>query len=1140
MKKTLFKDTFREIKKSFGRFLSIFAIVAIGVAFFVGVKSSSFVMKHTADKYYDDYNLMDFRILSTLGLTEGDVAEIRKVNGVKGVFPTHSVDVLTSIKSDEYVLKVHGLPGGADKISDNNEDYINRVNLIEGRLPKKSGECVVEKGKIFSTSLKIGNKIKLSTGKNEDISNYLKNEEYTIVGMVETPYYLSYEKGTSDIGSGIVNGFIMIPENDFNMEVYTEVFVTVNGAKEFNSYNDEYFEVTDKVKKNIESIGKERGEVRVDDLKAQALEKLNEGKGEYEKNKEIYENKIKEAEEQISAGKDKITTGEEELKNKKEEFNDFVKETEKALSEGENKILQGENQYKTALSEYDKAKTQYETRKTQYEAIKLEYDKAKESFDIKKEEADKNISSFEEQLKAPKESVENLKQEIQSLYDSLENENLTDIEKKIINSKIKLREATLKTAEGALSYLDNKIAEEKNKLLLAEKAFQVVENQFINVENAFNSGEKQLKQAKIQLQTAKETLENSKLQLQDKKIQFENGKVTANDEFEKAEEKLNSGKEEIKKAEQELEKSKKYGEEELNKALEKIQRGEEKIDSIEPPTWYVLDRKLHYSYMDYGSAADRMDSIAKVFPVFFFIVAALVCLTTMTRMVDEERGEIGTLKALGYEKGAIASKFIIYAFIASISGSIVGILIGAVLFPTIIYNAWAIMYVMPKVDIIFDWKLAFLATIIATLITTLSALFSCYKELVATPSILMRPLPPKNGKRILLEKITFIWKKLSFTQKVTARNLFRYKKRFLMTVIGISGCTALLLVGYGIKDSIQTIADIQYEEIIKFQGDISLKDNLTIEERKKVLEDVKNKEVISDALDVEFKNTTVKDDESETSVSLVVPSDIEKYKDYVCLRERKSKNMLDLDKDKVIISEKLSKNLGVKKGDKINITIGDGYYDEVTVGGIMEMYAGHYVIMSPKYYKDTFNVTPDYNTIFVLTKNKDTSIENELGKEIISMDKVKSVNFYSSKITNFNNTISSLNFVVVVLIVSAAALAFVVLYNLTNINISERIREIATIKVLGFYDNEVAAYVYRENIILTLIGSIVGLGLGVFLHKFIMTTVELENVMFGRNINFMSYIYSILLTLGFGIAVNLVMYFRLKKIPMVESLKSVE
>ena len=519
MKKTLFKDTFREIKKSFGRFLSIFAIVAIGVAFFVGVKSSCFVMKHTADKYYDDYNLMDFRILSTLGLTEGDVAEIRKVNGVKGVFPTHSMDVLISIKSDEYVLKVHGLPIGVD----NNEDYINRVNLIEGRLPKKSGECVIEKGKIFSTSLKIGDKIKLSTGKNEDISNYLKSEEYTIVGKVETPYYLSYEKGTSDIGSGKVNGFIMVPEDDFNVEVYTEVLVTVDGAKEFNSYNDEYFEVTDKVKEKLKTLGKERGEVRVDDLKAQALEKLNEGKSEYEKNKEIYENKIKEAEEQITVGKEKIELGEEELKKKKEEFDDFVKETEKALSEGENKILQGENQYEIALLEYDKEKIQYEIRENQYEVIKLEYDKAKESFNIKKAEAEENISSFEQKLQEAKESIENLKQEIQNLYDTLENENLTDIEKQIINSKIKLKEVTLKTEEGALSYLDNKISEEKNKLFLAEKAFDVVENQFINVENAFNSGEEQLKQAEIQLQTAKETLENSKLQLQDKKIQFENG-----------------------------------------------------------------------------------------------------------------------------------------------------------------------------------------------------------------------------------------------------------------------------------------------------------------------------------------------------------------------------------------------------------------------------------------------------------------------------------------------------------------------------------------------------------------------------------------------------------------------------------------
>ena len=1138
MKKTLVKDTFREVRKSLGRFFSIFAIVAIGVAFFTGIKSSSLVMKNTADSYYDDYNLMDFRVLSTLGLTEDDISKIRKVDGVKGVYPTHSIDVLTSIKSDEYVLKVFGLP--INNISDSNENYINRVNLVEGRLPEKSGECVVEEGNFLAFSLKVGDKIKLSTGKDEDISKYLKNEEYTVVGKVETPYYLSYEKGTSDIGSGKVNSFIMISEDDFNMEVYTEALVTVKGAKELNSYDDEYFEVTDKVKEKLESLGETQGEVRIDDLKKQALEKLNEGKSEYEKNKKLYEDKIKEAEEKIASGKNQLTTGEKELENKKNEFNTFIEQSEKALSEGENQILQGEEQYKKAVEEYEKSKKQYETIRSQYDSIKTEYDKAREDFESKKEEANKNIDSFEEQLKGPKENVKQLKEELQSLYNSLENEDLTDIERKIINSKIKLKETKLKTIEVTLSYLESKIEKERNKILLAEKVYQVVENQFVNIENALNSGKEQLSQGESKLNLAKETLENSKTQLQEKKAELENGKVTGENELKKAEEKLTLGKEEIKKAEEELEKSKKYGQEQLDKALEEIKRGEEKINSIEAPSWYVLDRKLHYSYMDYGNAADKMNSIAKVFPVFFFLVAALVCLTTMTRMVDEQRGEIGTLKALGYDKKDIVLKFIIYAFIASILGGILGVFIGSLLFPTVIYNAWAIMYVMPSVKLIFDWKLALLAIIIATLITTLAALISCYKELVATPSVLMRPLPPKNGKRIFLEKVTFIWKRLSFTKKVTARNLFRYKKRFFMTVIGISGCTALLLIGYGIKDSIKAIADIQYGDIIKSQCNITLSDDSTIEERKKALEEIKNNDGIDSALDVEYKNTTLKDGNSEVSISLVVPSDVEKFKEQVCIRERKSKTLLDLNEKEVIISEKLSKNLGIKEGDKINITIGDGYYDEVVVGGIMEMYVGHYVVMSPNYYKETFKVTPDYNAVFALTKDKNTSSEKELGKEIMSIDNVKSINFYSSMLKTFNDTISSLNFVVAVLIISAAALAFVVLYNLTNINVSERIREIATIKVLGFYDNEVAAYVYRENMLLTLIGSIVGLALGVLLHRFIMSTIEFDNVMFGRNIDFLSYIYSILLTLGFGLLVNLVMYFRLKKIPMVESLKSVE
>lgn len=1139
MKKTLLKDTFREIKKSFGRFFAIFAIVAIGVAFFAGVKSGAPIMKYSADKYYDDYNLMDFRVLSTMGLTEDDVDEIRKIEGVKGVFPTYSIDVLTKVGQNEVVLKVHALP--IDNLSKDNEDYINRPKVIEGRLPQKSGECVIEKGNLVSYNFKIGDKITLESGNDKDISESLNKNEYTIVGTVETPYYLSYEKGSSGIGSGSVNSFIMIPQEDFNIEVYTEVFLTVKNAKELNSYSDEYFDVTDKVKKKLEDLGEERAELRIDDLKTQAQEELDKGKKEYEDNKALYEEKIRDGENKITQGKEELKQGEQELQNKEKEYNSFIESTEKAISNGEEELKQGQKEYDEGVVKYNESKAQLENIESQYNSFKVEYNKVKDEFTTNKADAEEKIQNLEEQLVEPKEKVENLKAKINELYLKLEDETLSEVEKNIIKTQIKTYEGTLSIAEGTLNYIQGKIDEEKTKLQVSQKAFDIAEAQFINIENQFESGKAQLNSAEQELNNAKAQIEAGTAELQRQKANFESGKVTAQNEFKAAREKLATGQKEIEKAEEELNSSKKYGEEELNKALEKINKGQEKINSLEPPTWYVLDRNSHYSYVDYGSAADRINSIAKVFPVFFLIVAALVCLTTMTRMVDEQRGNIGTLKALGYEKTAIASKYILYALVASVLGSIVGVVFGMTLFPVVIYNAWAIMYTMPSVTLKYDIGLALTSALITTSITTLAALGACYKELVATPSALMRPLPPKNGKRIFLERIGFIWSRLSFTKKVTARNLFRYKKRFFMTVIGISGCTALLLVGYGIKDSIKAIPRIQFQEIVKASGSISFTSDSSIEERKNTIKEIKDMDKVQGVMEVGSYNGKVKvQGKDDVSVTMLVPSDTEEFKDYMNLRERVSKKEIELNNDGAVISEKFAKDLNLNVGDTFKLDNGEGYYEDIEVSGIMEMYAGHYVVLSPEYYKDVYKVSANYNSIDILINNTNEEVENKLGSEIMELDNIKSVSFYSSILENFDNTIASLNYVTIVLIVSAAALAFVVLYNLTNINISERLREIATIKVLGFYDNEVAAYVYRENMLLTFIGSLLGLGLGILLHRFIMTTIELENVMFGRNINGLSFLYSVGLTVLFGALVNLVMYFKLKKIPMVESLKSVE
>ena len=578
----------------------------------------------------------------------------------------------------------------------------------------------------------------------------------------------------------------------------------------------------------------------------------------------------------------------------------------------------------------------------------------------------------------------------------------------------------------------------------------------------------------------------------------------------------------------------------MKKAEEKIDQKEQDIKDMANPDSYILDRHQHYSYMDYGAAADRMGAIAKVFPLFFFLVAALVCLTTMTRMVDEQRGEIGTLKALGYTKTDIMMKYVLYASFASICGGIFGAIVGMIVFPTVIYNAWGIMYNMPSVQLFPQVPLAATAILLCSCITVIAAIMACYKELVEVPSQLMRPKAPKIGKKILLEKIPFIWERFNFIHKVTARNIFRYKKRFLMTVIGISGCTALLVAGYGIQDSIGDIAVKQYQEIYQFDMSVAFDGNEKLSEKEALLDKVKTDNNVVEAMSMAVYHGLYADSGEDKGIDIYVPSDLTNFDDYIHLRHRKQDEALPLNDDGAIITEKIAKMKNLSVGDTIAIDNGDGIKRDIKISDICEHYVGHAIYMTPAYYKEVYHRSPSDTMIFAKLDNTSEKAENTLGNNLMKLDQVDSVTFYSGIAASFEDTIDSLSFIVVVLIISAGLLAFVVLYNLTNVNISERLREIATIKVLGFYDKEVSQYVYRENIILTLIGAFVGIFVGIGLHALIMSLAELETVMFGRNIYIKSYVYAILITMLFAICVNLVMYRKLKKIPMVESLKSVE
>lgn len=1066
-KSALIKDAFRDIKNSLGRFLAIVSIVALGVAFFSGLKISPEDMKYTADKYYDDYNLMDIRIVSTLGLTEEDLEEINRVKGIKESFGTYTLDALTNYEDKEVVLRIHGF------ISNN---QINGVNLIEGRLPEKPNECLAEIGHENITNIPIGTKINLYKNKNGSLEDDLENTEFEVVGTVQTPYYLSFEKGKSNLGNGKVGSFIMIPQENFKLDVYTDIYATIEGAKGLNSYKDEYFDVIDEVTKDLKELAKNRERIRYNELITEARKELEDGKKEYYEEKEKIEKELEDALKEIEDAKLEIQSGEQKLRDQERSFYANIEDGKRQIREAEIELENGEEEYSKALEEFQNQKSQ-----------------AEEGFILAEGEIQKG-----------EEAILMLQAQIEQLKLALENPQLSPEE------IIKL--------QGQIQSLAGTLEETKESVEVGKK-------ELASHKEAIKKGEEELNKTKEMLIVSRDRLEEEKRSLI-------LGEKEGIQEINKARAELEQAKEDLAEGEKEYNEGKEEAERELTKAWDEILDGEQKIKEIEKAKWYILDRNSHYSYVDYGGAADRIDALAKVFPLFFAMVAALVSLTTMTRMVDEQRVNIGTLKALGYGKGDISFKYMIYALTATVLGCILGIAIGYTVFPIVIFNAYGMMYILPPIILRFNIPLALSISIVAIGLTTLTAYMACNNELKENAASLMRPKAPRIGKTIFLERIPAIWNNFNFSYKVTLRNIFRYKRRFFMTVFGIAGCTALVLTAFGVRDSIRGIIDAQYGSL--FTYDISI----GVEERGiNQLEEID--ELQSYQL-LQREGGSISLGDIEKDISIVVPENAYDIGRFIHLQNPKNGKKINIPERGVVITEQVSKSLKAKIGDRILLTNSDDNEQSVEIVGITENYTLNYLYISPIYYQEIFQRELEYNEALGILKDDSKEMEDKLSRELLSRKGITSVEFTSSLSEDFEDIIDSLGYVVLVMIVSAGSLAFVVLYNLTNVNISERIREIATIKVLGFYDNEVSAYIYRENTILTIIGTLTGLLMGIFLHRYIMTTVEMDNIMFGLKLNPLSYIYSVVLTLGFSILVNFVMHYKLRDIKMVESLKSID
>ena len=1212
MKKNILrKDFIIEIKKTMGRFVSIFFIVALGVAFYSGIRASEPSMRITADQYFDDSELMDLKVMGTMGLTKADIKAIGKVSGIEAVEGGYSKDVLCPVGDNEKVVHMLSMQKNFDQVS-----------VVEGRLPEKAGECLVDEDFLSYTDLKVGDTVTFHSGDGEALTDSLVTDTYKIVGIGNSPLYISFGRGNSTIGTGEISGFVVVDKASFNMDVYTEAYVKVSGAEEKTAFTDEYNNLSDAAKEAVSAIEEERCAVRKQEIVDEANEKLadsektvNEKSQELEDAKKELESGKSKAAEELEKAKQQLTDGEAELADAKQQIADG----ETQLADAKAQLNDKQAQLSSAEAEYESGKAQLDQKEQELAAAEQTYlsnyakympfitaGKAQiaagrtQIADGKKQldegltpltklrnglaETENGISQcdsesarlqqqlngmdsnvYQEYVKIPK---ENRNEEEQTYVEKWENlntqlagiqEQKAQLEDKKKGLLVQMNQAGFAT-EADLDAQISSLTAQKEELDARESVLLQQEQTLDAQEEELLSAGRQITDGKSQIAAARSQLDSTKSQITDGKAQIQSAWALLNekeDTLNASKAQLASGEQELADGRSEYEQAAKEaedqitdgqvkitdGEKQLADAKQKIADAKAEIKKIENPKWYVQTREDALTeYQGYGDNADRMRSIGKVFPVLFFLVAALISLTTMTRMVEEQRVQIGTMKALGYGKTAIAGKYIGYALIATLGGSIFGVLIGEKILPFIIIYAYMILYKhLPAILVPYHMSYALQASVIAVACTLIATIASCYKELAAEPAELMRPAAPKQGKRILLERIGIIWKHLNFTWKSTVRNLIRYKKRFFMTIFGIGGCMALMVVGFGLKDCIYEIVSLQYEKVQFYDAATYMSDDISEENRQQLHDYLDQNADIKETIEARMQKTDVKSASGKKTLYLMVPSDNEKIEDFLSFHSRINKDeVYSLKKDEVILTEKMASLLNVKVGDELTIEDEDRGDQTVTVGAICENYMSHYLYLSPEKYEELYGVPAEYNTIIYSVKDgKDDQIE-KIGTKLLSMDGVLNVSYTSSIEGRLDDMLRSLNLVIVVLIVSAGMLAFVVLYNLNNINITERQRELATLKVLGFYDGEVASYVYRENILLTIIGSVVGMVLGNLLHRYIILTVEVEEAMFGRQIHWQSYLYSFLFTAAFSLFVNWVMFYKLKKIDMVESLKSVE
>ena len=1308
-KNRLLTDALREVRHTRSRFLSILVLSALAVAFLSGLRTTAPDMEYTADNYYDETHLMDGYVLSTLGIVEEDLDALAAAPGIEAVEGGYNVDAV----AEDSIVIVRSLP-----------EEINLLTIEAGRLPQQADECVTEELLLLDLGLEIGDTLTIVPG--EDNADALERREYTIVGTVSSPLYVSTDRGTSSLGTGSVSAYVYIPAENFTWDYYTVAFFTGEGLAELDGYSDAYDDQAEALVDSLDGLAEERAQLRQDNLVGEAQAEIDDAQAELDDAKVELEDARAEAEQELADAQAELDDARRELDDGWSEYYDGVQELEDSVAEAEQEIADGQKElddalvelndgeaeladarvelddgwddyydglaqyedaeaefdegyqdyldgveaYEDGLAEYESGRRQLNRALTQLNDGEAEYSTGKAQFDQLTDQlwtaaqtsgmtggyasmdallsaaaaGDSNASTtltnvltgiqttlnatiselqaqlndLSKELDAANQAVTMLPEQIEALETQIaeaekEGSGVSEEDLEKLRAQKSGLEAQLKNAQESIPTLTAGISQiQANLTPLQTQAAQMEQISAATVIANYNDlvsarrelddgwdeyydGSAQLRAARRQLDDAEEELDAAREEIEAGQAELDEAKAELDDAYEQlldgeadyadgraeldegwqdyndglqeledaratlaqetadaqaelddAYRELQDGEADYAQGVQDYEDGKAEAEQKISDAENEIGEAEDKLaeaqwelDDLDDCEWYVLGRDTNVGVVGYSQDAERVSNLADIFPIIFFLVAALACLTTMTRMVEEQRTQIGSLKALGFGRLAISIKYIGYAFSASLLGGIAGLLIGCTLIPLVIANAFRIMYNIPSLQFLPQPGICILAVAAAVLCTTGAAVWACASTLMATPANLMRPRAPKAGKRVFLEYIRPLWRHLSFTWKVTMRNLFRYQRRFWMTVIGIGGCTALIVTGFGLHNSIFDILDKQFDEVFLYDATVGLEDHLTDRQWNIVTSYLDESEAVEQWLP-SYQESVDASTDSRTveAVTLFAVSDQEEFSRFVDLRHRLDDAPVALEDGGVVISEKLAELLGVGVGDSITLD-GDSRVT-APVTDIVENYVQHYVYLTEDYYTQLFQEDISDNVLLLSYADNNSEISDQVSTALMAMNGVASYSYIATVRDTFTESMNSVDYAVMIIIVAAAALAFVVLYNLTNINITERTRELATLKVLGFYDGETSAYVYRENIFLTLFGILLGVFLGRLLHSWLVLTVEVDMVMFGRTAPPYAYILAAVLTVIFSLAVNVAAHFKLKKVDMVESLKTVE